>query len=103
MRRGCWVSHAEGALSAHGGHEYARMVVGQRDKTDDTDFHASLSLHVAIRQERQTKKNCPSETGGRAERNVYEAERRGYEDHGLRRLLGLRFNTNDRKWSHKLP
>ena len=25
MRRGCWASHAEGALSAHGGHEYARI------------------------------------------------------------------------------
>ena len=25
MRRGCWASHVEGALSAHGGHEYARI------------------------------------------------------------------------------
>lgn len=25
MRRGCWASHAEGTLSAHGGHKYARI------------------------------------------------------------------------------
>ena len=97
MRRGCWASHAEGALSGHGGHEYARISFYQHDETDDTDFYALLHSHVIIQQERQTKKHCPSEPGGRAERNVHEAERRGYGNHRLRRLIGLGFNTNDHK------
>ena len=34
MRRGCWASHAEGALSAHGGHEYARISLSHADAAE---------------------------------------------------------------------
>ena len=37
MRRGCWASHAEGALSGHGGHEYARISFYQHDDTERTE------------------------------------------------------------------
>ena len=37
MRRGCWASHAEGALSGHGGHKYARISFYQHDDTERTE------------------------------------------------------------------
>ena len=37
MRRGCWASHAEGALSGYGGHEYARISFYQHDDTERTE------------------------------------------------------------------
>ena len=42
MRRGCWASHAEGALSAHGGHEYADFFLS----TDDTERTEKIFMNI---------------------------------------------------------
>ena len=85
MRRGSWASHAEGALSAHGGHKYARISFYQHDDTERTEkIFMNINGSIAFPCGQRPKGSWSFVF------NIDQASR------------SFLLNTNYHKWSHKL-